>query len=302
MSASAATANVFFQTPDWGVRVVGPVITWQRGVYPDGEVWIHCDPPVDRYEQLTIWARFVGSRTLNDQVIELALLIGRMKHYADDVTLFAPYLPYSLQDREAHPGEAEGYDRVAALWEAAGLQHVIIYDTHAERNLQSWHIPVEHRSAARALADAVQMKMADLPHTAIIAPDKGATARAQILAEDLHLPSFTLLKERQGPGAVTINAQILSHCPAKHLIIVDDLINTGGTLVKAAQAIHETCHPQTLAVLATHGPLVEGVIQRMMNAGINRVFTTDSFLLRELSGAEQPLTDNSAHTIVSLVA
>jgi len=274
-------AEIFVLCDDWKSEILAArqsdEITWECERYPNDEMNFQLQ--VDKshkWERITLWVRFSSQERLEMQVIRLLLMAEIASHYCEHLELKLPYLPYSLQDREVRPGDSAAARVFIKAVEGAGVQSVVIIDAHSPHNIQDWSIPVTHLRPERVLADAIQAKL-EGEQVAVVAPDKGAINRANLMGEYLHTEVYQLQKERFGPGDVKISAPALEGCPAAHLLLVDDILNTGGTLVQSIRAIRDTCEAK-MSVVVTHGFFVNLAHQRLLDAGARYIFYTDSFL------------------------
>jgi ribose-phosphate pyrophosphokinase len=229
-----------------------------------------------KWDKITVWVRFTSAERLEMQVFRLLLIAETASRYCDHLELKMPYFPYSLQDREVHTGDAVAAKVLIRAVEGVGVQSVTIVDAHAPANIQGWSIPVTHLRPERVLADAIQKRLQG-KDIAVVAPDKGAVTRANLFGEYLHTNVYQLEKQRFGPGKVEIRAPALQSCPAQHLILVDDILNTGGTLVQSIRAIRDMCSAK-MSIAVTHGFFVNLAQQRLLDAGAQYVFYTDTFL------------------------
>lgn len=274
-------AELFVLCDDWKAEILAArkseEITWESERYPNDEMNFQLG--VDKshkWERITMWVRFTSQERLEMQVMRLLLMAEIASHYCEHLELKLPYLPYSLQDREVRPGDSAAARVFIRAVEGAGVQSVVLIDTHSPRNIQDWSIPVTHLRPERILADAIQAELAG-EEVAVVAPDKGAVTRATLMGEYLHSEVYQLQKERFGPGDVKISATALEGCPAAHLLLVDDILNTGGTLVQSIRAIRDTCAAK-MSIVVTHGFFVNLAHQRLLDAGARYIFYTDSFL------------------------
>lgn len=280
----APQAELFILCDEWKAPVLAArnseEILWESERYPNDEMnfQLHVDKQ-HKWERITMWVRFTSQERLEMQFVRLLLMAEIASHYCNHLELKLPYLPYSLQDREVRPGDSAAARVFIRAVEGAGVQSVTLIDAHSPVNIQDWSIPVTHLRPERVLADAIQAKLlAEGDESlAVVAPDKGAVTRANLMGEYLHSPVYQLEKQRFGPGDVQIRADALSGCPAAHLLLVDDILNTGGTLVQSLRSIRETCQAK-MSVVVTHGFFVNLAHHRLIDAGARYIFYTDSFL------------------------
>jgi ribose-phosphate pyrophosphokinase len=280
-------ARLLFQVDDWRSALISSDVSevvWQHGEYPNGEQWAKLDQ-VFPVETIEVFARF-GSRklpnygTLAEQVQTLMLLLEASRQQCEHLRLCLPYLPYSLQDRDVRGGDAVAVQVFIQSVEAIGVDEVVLLDVHSPRDLEYWSIPVTHLTAEELLVQGIQESI-DMSQAVLLAPDKGAAHRAHQMGERLDIPVTYLTKVRLGPGNVKMDTSNLDGLNAKQVILADDLLNTGGTLVAAAQALHERDSEIQVSVVVTHGLFAGEAMAKLQAAQIERVFVTDSFISEE---------------------
>lgn len=252
-------------------------LKWVAGTYPNGEQWIRLTTiPQTKLSEILFLVRFRADQDLSKQLFRLLLLMEIARHYSDQLRFFMPYMPYSLQDREVNPGEAVGAKVLIKSLTSLGLDEISVVDVHSERDLQDWGIPVHHLSAEDLLIEQIKQVVSQ-EKIAIIAPDGGAASRAQSVADKLSAPAVKLTKTRLGPGKVEISTQNLQDIAADHFILVDDLLNTGGTMAAAAQTIKNKLAGK-LSIMVTHGLFAGSALAKLNKSGIDHLFYTDSYL------------------------
>jgi len=280
-------ARLLFQVDDWRSFLISPdtpEVTWQAGEYPIGEQWAKLDPSFF-VQTIEVFARF-GSKELPnfatqaEQVQTLLLLLEASRRQCQHLRLLLPYLPYSLQDRDVRGGDAVAVQVFIKSVEAMGVDEVVLLDVHSPHDLEYWNIPVTHLTAEDLLVEQIKASI-DTSQAVLLAPDKGAAHRAHQMGERLDIPVTYLTKVRYGPGDVKIDTSNLDGLQASNVILADDLLNTGGTLVGASQALHERDPQVHVAVAVTHGLFAGGALQKLQAAQIEKIFVTDSFVSGE---------------------
>lgn len=278
---------VFFQAETWekawreSGEPAGQVISWEGGEYPNGEQWVKLlTESADDWPVIQVVARFVApnsatASSLAEQTWRLLLLLEVLRRHSTQLRLYLPYLPYSLQDRDVHGGDAVAAATFIRALEASGVDLVQVVDVHSPKDLEYFQGPVLHLSAEERLAQAVKSQLSTAA-LALVAPDKGAAHRAHRLGKILDVPVTYLQKRRLSPGQVEIDLDTLKELSADHVLLVDDLLNTGGTLIAAAQAIREQLGAK-VSVLVTHGLFARDPWSPLAAAGIDTIFLTDSY-------------------------
>jgi ribose-phosphate pyrophosphokinase len=290
--SSSARGVLFFQTQEWESAWVdcGQVVAWQSGMYPNGEQWVRVEPADSKYEVIQIVARFTAREGLSVQMERLLLVVEATRRLTAHLKLILPYLPYSLQDRESAAGGAIGARMVARSLEAMGVDEVVLTDVHSPRDLEYWSVPVVEVSAAKLLAQRMMSTLDLSIPTALVAPDKGAALKAKQVGEMMGVPVTYLNKKRLGPGEVIIDVSGLVDLHVQQVVLVDDLLNTGGTLVEATKAIlaqgMERGEAVEVSVAVTHGLFANGAMGKLAAAGVKHIFVTDSYEWEEGESAD----------------
>lgn len=239
--------------------------------FPDGELHVVLSDEVAGTDVVLVQSLVAP---VGDKLLELVLLADACRRAgAKSVTAALPYFAYSRQDRSTRMGEALGGEVLARLVSTAGFSRIATVDLHSEA-AQGWFAaPLEHLTATSALAEAVRPFLA--PGSVVVSPDLGGSRRAERVASALKLPLAVLHKTRHSGHEVAIH-EVLGDVRGKSVVLVDDMISTGGTLVAAVNALGAAgCAPNPI-VLATHALLVERATERLAHARIGRLVHTDS--------------------------
>jgi ribose-phosphate pyrophosphokinase len=184
-----------------------------------------------------------------------------------------PYFGYARQDRRASGREAVGGRLIADLFATSGLQRLVAVDLHSAALEGFFAMPVEHLSAAALLREAVQPLIP--ANAVVVAPDLGAVKLAERYARALHLPMAIVDKERLSGEEVRVRRVVgrVEGCP---VLVVDDMISTGGTIQAAIQALLAAGCAPNVAVAVSHGLFVGPVVERLRALPIRRLLATDS--------------------------
>ena len=208
-----------------------------------------------------------------DNLMELLLAIDAAKRAsADEVVAVMPYFGWARQDRKDRPRVAIGAKLVANLLRAAGADRVMTCDLHAGQIQGFFDIPVDHVYASKVFIPYIRdRKFKDL---AIAAPDMGGAKRANVYARELMCPVIICHKTRERANVVgSITA--IGEIEGKDIIIVDDMIDTAGTLCKAAEVLMQR-GASSVRACATHGLLSGGAVERIHDSALQEVFITDT--------------------------
>ena len=208
-----------------------------------------------------------------DNLMELLLAIDAAKRAsADEVVAVMPYFGWARQDRKDRPRVAIGAKLVANLLRAAGADRVMTCDLHAGQIQGFFDIPVDHVYASKVFIPYIRdRKFKDL---AIAAPDMGGAKRANVYARELMCPVVICHKTRERANVVS-SITAIGEIEGKDIIIVDDMIDTAGTLCKAAEVLMQR-GASSVRACATHGLLSGGAVERIHDSALQEVFITDT--------------------------
>ena len=215
-----------------------------------------------------------------DNLMELLLAIDAAKRAsADEVVAVIPYFGWARQDRKDRPRVAIGSKLVANLLRAAGADRVMTCDLHAGQIQGFFDIPVDHVYASKVFLPYIKSR--HFENLAIAAPDMGGAKRANVYARELMCPVIICHKTRERANVVgSITA--IGEIEGKDIIIVDDMIDTAGTLCKAADVL-KSRGAASVRACATHGMLSGSAVQRIHDSALEEVFITDTIPHPELA-------------------
>jgi ribose-phosphate pyrophosphokinase len=213
----------------------------------------------------------------DEQMLSLMLLVHTLKKAgAGKVTAVLPYLAYSRQDKEK-PGESLGTAWIGSFLKSSGVDQVITVDVHSERDKELLSLPLRCLSTAHIFADVLRNQL--LTDVTIIAPDDGAISRCEAVKKAAGMPigeTPYFEKRRTEKG-------IIHHGPfgrvGSRVVIIDDMIDTGGTLVSACQRLREA-RVEEIYILVTHGLFTGSHWAELWSLGVRRIFCTDTVPLR----------------------
>ncbi len=211
-----------------------------------------------------------------ENLMELLLCIDAAKRAsADKVIAVIPYFGWARQDRKDKPRVSIGAKLVANLLRAAGADRVMTCDLHADQIQGFFDFPVDHVYASKVFIPAI--KAMNIPDLAIAAPDMGGAKRANAYAKDLGCPVVICHKSRAKANVVA-SITAIGEVEGKNIIIVDDMIDTAGTLTKAADVLIDM-GAASVRACATHGILSGPAYERINNSKLSEVFITDTIPL-----------------------
>ena len=214
-----------------------------------------------------------------DNLMELLLAIDAAKRAsADEVVAVMPYFGWARQDRKDRPRVAIGAKLVANLLRAAGADRVMTCDLHAGQIQGFFDIPVDHVYASKVFIPYIRDRK--FKNLAIAAPDMGGAKRANVYARELMCPVIICHKTRERANVVgSITA--IGEIEGKDIIIVDDMIDTAGTLCKAAEVLMQR-GASSVRACATHGLLSGSAVELIHGSALQEVFITDTIPHPEL--------------------
>jgi ribose-phosphate pyrophosphokinase len=242
--------------------------------FPDGEKYLRVLTEVQGQSVAVIQSIH---HTPDELLFEYLLLADTLKDLgARKVTTFIPYFAYARQDERFKPGEALSFKTVSKLIESVGTDEIYTIDMHQHRVVKSsevFKIPSHNLSAMALLADHIQ-KLGKLQNPLVIGPDAEAEQWAKLAAERLHTDYDVFLKTRLGDANVQVRPR-KSDASGRDVLIVDDIISTGGTIVEAVKILHGQ-GAKRIQVACTHPILAPGALENIRETGVEDVIGTDT--------------------------
>ncbi len=215
---------------------------------------------------------------VNDNLMELLIMIDAMKRAsAGRINAVIPFFGYARQDRKAKARDPISAKLVANLLESAGADRVITMDLHAMQIQGFFDIPVDHLQGRPVLAEYYTEKKAD--DIVIVSPDHGGVVRARYMAEMLECPIAIVDKRRPAPNQSEV-MNVIGDVKDKNCIILDDMIDTAGSITNAASAIKKL-GAKNVYVAVTHGVLSGPAIERLENSVIEEVIILNTIPLTD---------------------
>jgi ribose-phosphate pyrophosphokinase len=211
-------------------------------------------------------------------LFELLLMIDALKRAsAERITAVLPYYGYARQDRKDKPRVPISAKLVASLLERAGADRILSLDLHAAQIQGFFDIPVDHLFAAPVMIE--HFRSVVLPNITVVSPDAGGVERARAFAKRLNAPLAIIDKRREQANVAEV-MNIIGDVRGRNCIMVDDLIDTAGTLVKGAEAlIHAGA--DSVSACATHAVLSGPAVKRIEESALLEVIVTNSIPLKE---------------------
>jgi ribose-phosphate pyrophosphokinase len=215
----------------------------------------------------------------NDNLMELLILIDALKRSsAKRVTAVVPYYGYARQDRKPGPRTPISAKLVANLIERAGADRVLTLDLHAGQIQGFFDIPTDNLFAAPIFARDIQ-ELGDAKDVVVVSPDVGGVVRARALAKRIDAPIAICDKRRERAGESEV-MNVIGEVEGKRCVLIDDIVDSGGTLCNAAEALLKYGATEVSAYI-THGVLSGGAVSRIQNSKLKSLVITDSILPTE---------------------
>jgi ribose-phosphate pyrophosphokinase len=251
--------------------------------FSDGEVYCRYAESIRGADIFIIQSICESEReglTVNDALMELLLMVHAAKHAsAHRIIAVTPWYGYSRQDKKSAPREPISARLVAELLEVAGIDRLVTMDLHAGQVQGFFSRPVDHMTAMPILTQFVLDRLSEEEDLVIIAPDAGRVKLVRKFAQKVGAPYALLEKERPAQQVAEIG-YVIGDVKGKTAVIVDDIIDTGGTLSAAAQTVLDEGAEKVYAV-ATHGVFSGSAFQILEASPLAGIVVTDTVPLRD---------------------
>ncbi len=243
--------------------------------FADGEIYLQIQENVRGADVFVVQPT---SKPVDRNLMELLLMIDALKGgSADRITAVLPYYGYARQDRKDKPRVPISAKLVAKLLETAGANRILALDLHAAQIQGFFNVPVDHLFATPVMIE--YLKTIQTSETIVVSPDAGGVERARAFAKRLNTPLAIIDKRREEVNVAEV-MHIIGDVEGRNCLIVDDLIDTGGTLVKGAEALLRQ-GAASVTACATHAVLSPPAVDRIENSRIKEVVLTNSIPLSE---------------------
>ena len=247
--------------------------------FSDGEIYVSINETVRGSDVFVVQST---CHPVNNHIMELLIMIDAFKRAsAGRITAVIPYFGYARQDRKAKSRDPISAKLVADLIATAGADRVLTMDLHAPQIQGFFNIPVDHLLGVPLLVPYFTNRYRakeTRENLVIVSPDLGSVTRARNFAQKLDVPIAIVDKRRQRANSSEV-MNILGDVRDKELIIVDDMIDTGGSLVGAAKALKEIGGARSIRACATHGVLSGEAIRKIEESYIEEVILLDTIPL-----------------------
>src|SRR5687767_5644292 len=243
--------------------------------FADGETWFQI---ADNVRGADVFVVQPTCPPVNENLMELLIMLDAFKRAsASRITAVMPYYGYGRQDRKDKPRVPISAKLVADLLSAAGTNRILTMDLHASQIQGFFNIPVDHLFAAPVILDYVSRLK--LPKLTVVSPDAGGVERARAYAKRLDAALAIVDKRREAPNVAEVH-QVVGDVEGRSALIVDDMVDTGGTLAKVAQALKSAGAREVLAS-SSHGVLSGAAVEKIEQSPISKLIITDSIPLAE---------------------
>ncbi|WP_408868978.1 ribose-phosphate diphosphokinase [Brochothrix campestris] len=244
--------------------------------FSDGEIQISIEESIRGCHVYVVQST---SGPVNSNLMELLIMIDALKRAsAATINIVMPYYGYARQDRKARSREPITAKLVADLIEKAGATRAIMIDLHAPQIQGFFDMPIDHLTGVPLLAEHFKNTV-DTSNVVVVSPDHGGVTRARKMADKLKAPIAIIDKRRPRPNVAEV-MNIVGNVEGATCILVDDIIDTAGTITLAAQALLDSGAKEVYAC-CTHPVLSGPAIERISNSSIKTMVVTNTIVLPE---------------------
>lgn len=254
-------------------RMEGELLKADFKVFPDGESKFTCDAKVSGKTVYLVQSTYPP---VDQHLMQLLMAAHQLSQEGARVTAVVPYLAYARQDKEFLPGETITLGVISHLMRSAGVRRLVTVDIHSPEGLALFSFPIHSVSAIPSLADYVRKTM-NLMNPVVVAPDFGTSKRTEAFAALYGAKMLQLSKTRD---KVTGEVEVKVRKPdldvkGKEVLIVDDMISTGGTVAAAAELVLGEGASKALAI-CVHGLFVGEAVRKLDKAGVKTILSTNT--------------------------
>ncbi|KRO23132.1 ribose-phosphate pyrophosphokinase [Lactococcus lactis] len=268
------------------------------GAHSDGETVVHIDESV-RGDHVFILQS--TSDPVNDNLMELLIMMDALRRAsAASINIVLPYYGYARQDRKARAREPITSKLVANMLQIAGADRLITFDLHAPQIQGFFNIPVDHLMGSPLIAEYFRRQLVSAgDDIVVVSPDHGGVGRARKLANFLKAPLAIIDKRRPRANVAEI-MNIIGDVQGKKCILIDDMIDTAGTITLAANALKELGATEVYAS-CTHAVLSGPAIERINNSAITKLVVLDTIEMPEDRQSEKIVQLSIAHLLADAI-
>ncbi len=274
-----------------GKHVGVPVGEAKLQRFADGEVYFQL---LENVRGVDVFVVQPTCYPVDQHLVELLVMIDALKRAsAARITVVVPYYGYARQDRKDRPRVAISAKLIADLLTTAGANRALFVDLHAAQIQGFFNIPVDHLFASPVLVS--YFRELKLPNLTVVSPDAGGVERARFFAQKVGAPLAIVDKRRTGMNIAEI-MHVVGDVEGQTCLIIDDIIDTAGTLVKTVDALYNSGAAAVYAC-ASHAVLSGPAIERIANSRLKQVVVTDTIPLRESAQQLTLPTNDPAQTL-----
>lgn len=240
--------------------------------FSSGEIYARSEENVRG--AVTYVVQTCGTYTVNENLMELFIILDALRRSSvKQANVVIPYYGYSRQDKKSAPREPISAKLVADLLITAGSNRIITVDLHSDQIQGFFNVPLDHLTALPILAKYLKGK--DLTNTVMVAPDTGRVKTTKKLADRINLPIAILHKSRPAHNQAEIT-HVVGDVKGKKVIIVDDMVDTGGSVVRGVEALIKHGALTGITVVCTHGVFSGQASKKLNHKDIAEVVATNS--------------------------
>ncbi len=266
--------------------------------FSDGEIRVQVHESVRGADAFVVQS---GCCPVNDNVMEL-LIICDAFHRAGvkRLTVVMPYYSYSRQDKKVKPRDPVTAKLVANLIETAGADRMLTIDLHAGQIQGFFDFPVDNLFAGPIIADYLLNNIVDMSSAVVVSPDVGGVTRARAVAEALGTPIAIIAKRRPEPNKSEV-MEVIGDIQGKLCIMIDDIIDTGGSIASGARALVERGAKDVIAA-CTHAVLSDNAVGKLENSPVSKLIVTDTIPLTPEKRTDSVVVLSVAHLLADAIS
>lgn len=253
------------------------IVSYKFSHFKDGEMLVELNEPV-RGDDIIVLSSF--SNPVNDNLMKLLICVDALRRAsAKTVNLLVPYLGYARQDRRMNPWQPITARLVADLLQTAGASRVITFDLHAPQIEGFYSIPIDNIPVSSILGMIWRKSCPpdfNPDNDVVVSPDHGGVVRAKSFMDSAGIPNLVVVNKYREKANEVASMQVIGNVKDKNAIIVDDLVDTGGTLIRAAEELKKL-GAKEIYIFCTHGVFSADAIERLSNCeAITKLMITNT--------------------------
>ena len=239
--------------------------------FSDGELWVKFEENIRGHDVFIIQS----TNSPAENILELTLMIdAAVRASAKRVTIVIPYFGYGRQDRKDQPRVPISSRVMIDIFESMGTNRIITMDLHSTQIQGFAKVPFDNLYSRSVIFDAIKDEELNPDSSVVLAPDMGSVKMSQGYAKNLGM-NFAIIDKRRYAHNKTHVSHLIGELNNRDVLIIDDMIDTAGTLVNAAKAAFEK-GAKSVTAIATHGVLSGAAIERLEKSQINKIIVTDT--------------------------